>query len=506
MKPSRNPEHAGDHQEACSRRDFLGYAAGLAGMMMLPGCDDSPPLRESPKTAPGPGNGAAFFKRAAEPYRGTVIRGISDFTPPSAYARDVLAPAFEKETGIKVDFEAAESYRMWDMIHGDMEKAGGKYDFVYVEQDFIYDYLEKKHLVSLTELFRRHPKMISPDFSLKAFTSFIDEFREPGTGDLYGIPLEGFIKACVYRKDLFDDPEIGAAFFKQHGYALSPAITMEQYRDNAAFFTEYGRNRGLELWGTGLQATTENSASFWAAMEMLPRFGVYNWGINPANHRAHVKFGGRMNSARAKQALAYWLGLLEYAPPEATRSTWTEIAQSFADGRTAQSWIYGENIAWIATDKTRSRVTGKVGVTLTPTLPGVLEEARLGKGYVDYYDGGAFGIPRGARNREATLLWLQYIGLPRVQPDWAVAAGRIVHMATFDDPKVRAYDRKLGGYFSIMKKYGHLYAGAPPFSFIITVRDNVAPFIQRAVKGELTADEALDLAANALDKALSGTA
>ena len=39
-----------------------------------------------------------------------------------------------------------------------------------------------------------------------------------------------------------------------------------------------------------------------------------------------------------------------------------------------------------------------------------MAEAEAGKGYIGYYDGGAFGIPHSSKNKEAALLFLEYIG------------------------------------------------------------------------------------------------
>jgi multiple sugar transport system substrate-binding protein len=139
---------------------------------------------------------------------------------------------------------------------------------------------------------------------------------------------------------------------------------------------------------------------------------------------------------------------------------------------------------------------------LPPTDPDTIENAITGKGYIGYYDGAAFGIPINSPNREATLLWLQYLGQPSIQPEWAIASGRIVHLSTFDDPLVLAQDEKLDGYYTLMKEQGHLFAGAPPFPFHASVRDVIMPFIHRAITGELTPEQALDQAAVAVDEEL----
>jgi multiple sugar transport system substrate-binding protein len=348
-----------------------------------------------------------------------------------------------------------------------------------------------------------NPELASADFDLSEFTSFLNYFIDPANDHVYGVPMEAFVKVYLYRTDLFGDADIQAAFEAEYGYPLAPATTFEQYADNAAFFTAYGEANDMDLWGTTVQAVTGHPASFYEFFETIaPSYGVYNWGINMENWKATVDNGGEMNNDTAKEALAFWISMLEFAPPEATSSTWDEVGATFAAGRAAQGWVYGENAAWIATDPERSNIVGNVGVALPPTAEGVIEEAEMGEGYIGYYDGGAFGIPHSSNNKEAALLWLQFIGQPSVQPEWAVAGARIVHTATFSDPLVEEADAATNGYYTLLEEQGPLFAGAPAFPFHPQVREVVAPFIYQAILGELTAAEALDAAAVAADEEL----
>jgi multiple sugar transport system substrate-binding protein len=335
------------------------------------------------------------------------------------------------------------------------------------------------------------------------FTSFVDNFKND-EGDVFGVPMEAFIKIYLYRKDLFEDPEAREAFSAKYGYDLAPATTHQQYRDIAEFFTERGQEKGEELWGTTVQASSGHPASVYEFVEsILPTFGVYNWGVNTETFAASVESGGELNSPEAKEALAWWIGNLDYAPPESTSSTWDEVAASFAAGRAAQGLVYGENAAWIATDDTKSTVVGNVGVALPPVAEGVMAEAESGEGYIGYYDGGAFGIPHSSKNKEAALLFLQYIAQDEVQADWALVGSRITHTATYDDPKVVEQDTKVDGYYTLMKEQGPLFRGAPPFPFHNQLREAIAPFIYQAITGEIEPDAALDQAAAAADAELA---
>jgi len=451
-------------------------------------------------------SGSDFWAQAAAPYQGVTIRGISESTPPSRYAAEVLGPAFEKETGIKVEFEVTSWDQMYDKPIKDMEANTGIYDFIYIEQDIIYTYLAREFLANLTQLLAEKPELAAPTFNVADFTSFIDNFKD-AQGNVYGVPMEAFVKIMLYRKDLFENPDIQAAFKEQYGYDLAPATTFQQYQDIADFFTQYGQDNNMELWGTTVQGTTGHAASFYEYYETIaPSFGVYNWGIKDlggGNYKACVANGGELNSDTAKEALAWWVGLLADAPPEATSSTWDEVAATFAAGRAAQGWVYGENAAWIATDATRSKVVGNVGVALPPTAEGVLDQATSGEGYIGYYDGGAFGIPYSSKNQEAALLWLEYIGQPSVQAQWATAGSRVVMNSTFDDPLVKTQDERTDGYYTMLREQGPLFRGAPAFPFHPQAREVIAPFIWRTLSGELTAADALEQACAAAEAELT---
>jgi len=445
-----------------------------------------------------------WWATAGKPYAGVTIHGVTESTPPSNFAAKALVQAFEKRTGIKVELETTSWDQMYDKAIKDMEAKTGVYDFVYTEQDIIYSYLANKYLEDLTALLKAKPALAAPDFKFENFTSFIDYFKDPTVNnDVFGVPMEAFIKIYLYRTDLFSDPKVKDAFKAKYGRELAPAKTHKEYTEIADFFTQWGKDNKLELWGATVQGHTGHASSFYELFEsIMPTFGVYNWGINKTC-KATSANGGAMDSDKAKAAFAWWTGLLKDAPPEATQSTWDEVAASFAAGRAAQGIVYGENTVWIATDATKSKMVGKVGVALPPLEEGVLDAAKAKKGYIGYYDGGAFGMSAFSKNKEATLLWLQFLGLPEYQADWAIAGSRITLTSTYDEAKVKEFDQKTNGYFTLLKDQGYLFAGAPPFPFHNSIREVIAPFIWKGIQGQLKTDDALTQAAKAADDGLA---
>ncbi len=436
---------------------------------------------------------ADFWSDAGAKYKGVVLHGVTESSPPSLYIKDVLAKQFEEKTGIKVDIETTSWDQMYDKAIKDMEAGTGIYDMVYIEQDIIYAYLSRNFLTDISKSLKDKPELKAPTYDDANFTTFANYFKGKD-GDLFGVPMEAFIKLYLYRKDLFGNPEIQAAFKAKTGHDLKPAVTHEEYTEIADFFTAYGKEKGIELWGTTAQAHTGHPASWYEYFESIaPTFGVYNWGIDASkNYAATVANGGSMNSDKAKAAMKYWLHLRDIAPPESAQSTWSEVATTFAAGRAAQGLVYGENGAWIESDPKQSKVVDQVGFALPPLSDGVMADAEAGKGYIGYYDGGAFGLPVSSKNQEAALLFLEFIGQNEVQPDWAVAAPRITNTATYDDPKVVEMDKKLGGYYTMLKDQGKLFAGAPPYPFHAQLREATAPIFYDILTGKIGSDEGLD--------------
>jgi len=206
--------------------------------------------------AAAPAAGSDWWAKAADAAgcKGVTIKGVTESTPPSNFVKDVLAPAFEKESGIKVELETTSWDQMYSKAINDMQAGTGIYDFVYIEQDIIASYLANKYLVDLTQALKDNPDLAAPTFDWTKFTTWLDNFKDD-KGDVYGMPMEAFLKLYLYRKDLFEDPAAKEAFKAKYGYDLAPATTHQQWQDIADFFTQWGKDKGLELGAARCRAT-----------------------------------------------------------------------------------------------------------------------------------------------------------------------------------------------------------------------------------------------------------
>ena len=90
--------------------------------MLLAACAAAVPA--AAPAEPAAGGEASWWKTAAEAAGcvGVTINGVTESTPPANFAKEVLAPAFEKETGIKVELETTSWDR--DVQQGHQRHAG----------------------------------------------------------------------------------------------------------------------------------------------------------------------------------------------------------------------------------------------------------------------------------------------------------------------------------------------------------------------------------------------
>ncbi|MGB0905838.1 MAG: sugar ABC transporter substrate-binding protein, partial [Mangrovicoccus sp.] len=87
--------------------------------------------------------------------------------------------------------------------------------------------------------------------------------------------------------------------------------------------------------------------------------------------------------------------------------------------------------------------------------------------------------------------------------DWAVAAPRVTHKATYEHPKVVAFNKELGGYYDLIRDKGYLFAGAPAYPFHAQVREATAPILYQVLTGDLEPQNGLDQMAAAAEATLT---
>ena len=182
-------------------------------------------------------------------------------------------PEFEKETGIKVEWELLNHFEVINKGQADMLSGRGYYDAVMLHGFQLGPMLSAGVIRPIDDLVEepetvqsgaRHRRLHPSPYKIAAFYK----------GKQYGFINWNYNQVYWARADLLNNPEEQAAFKAKYGYDLAPAKTIEQMRDIAEFFT---RKKGEKLAGKPLESDfygivlegIKGGSTFWRAVEQL---------------------------------------------------------------------------------------------------------------------------------------------------------------------------------------------------------------------------------------------
>jgi multiple sugar transport system substrate-binding protein len=108
----------------------------------------------------------------------------------------------------------------------------GTWDIAFVVTDWMAEAVAEGALLDLTPRMREQPV---PDYPT-GWAPSLTRFQSFGEA-IYGLPYHDGPECLVYRRDLFADPAVQAAFAEQHGRQLAVPRTWDEFTAVARFFT-----------------------------------------------------------------------------------------------------------------------------------------------------------------------------------------------------------------------------------------------------------------------------
>ena len=152
------------------------------------------------------------------------------------YESKVLAPWFEKITGIKVIHDVINEGDLVEKIQTQMQTGENIYDAYINDSDFIGTHWRYGQARNLTDWMQGDGKAVTdPFFDLNDFIGL--SFTTGPDGKLYQLPDQQFANLYWFRYDWFNDAKTQADFKKEFGYDLGVPVNWSAYEDIAKFFT-----------------------------------------------------------------------------------------------------------------------------------------------------------------------------------------------------------------------------------------------------------------------------
>lgn len=280
------------------------------------------------------------LKKAAEPYAGTTI-DVVFLLRPGYEAIEAMLPAFEEETGIKVNiikhpYENALGEQVRDFV------AGGDLDIALIDLVWIGNFAENEWILPIEE-FTSNPDLVDPDLDIDDFFPLVLNAFGGWNGVVYGLPFDNysgllFYNNCMLEAAGFDGPP---ATWQELKDVYGPALTKD---GKYAFALQSKRNE------------TQSADSF--ARVIWPFGGSF----------LDENFRSNLLSEESQAGLKFRQDLMQYMPDGIVAYDHAETVNAFAQGDVAMITEWSAFYSTVVSPDT-SKVADCVAIAPEPTGP-----------------------------------------------------------------------------------------------------------------------------------------
>lgn len=258
------------------------------------------------------------------------------------------AKYFEAVSGAKIDIQSFPAGNDEEKIQLDLSTSH-TFDAVLMPVVNIHSYAASGYLKPIDEF----KEVADPNLDLDDFVPSVLDLYGKYDDVLYGFPYKPDTQILFYRKDIFEDEKIKAAFKAETGKELAVPQTNEEMLAVAKYFTQELNPESPVKYGYLSMGSTTNSRGIW-----MNRQGQYDQTVISSDYRATV------NNEGTKKALTDMMELKKYAPKEWTQLGWDEANTLFVDGNALMMEQWPGLVNSINDDK--SKVKDKIGYAVTP--------------------------------------------------------------------------------------------------------------------------------------------
>lgn len=384
---------------------------------------------------------------------GTITVAMVAGTESSALKQ--LVPKFEEETGIKVKWNEFDYNTLYERIYNDLRNSGGTYDIIFADDPWMPMFAGGGFLTPLDEL------GYTPDEDFAKMSREVSMWPAPSGPRLpgedadaesryYGVPQVGNVQLFFYRKDI-----LGQA--PETWEELEDAI--EENKD----VIKYGFvPRGAK----GNAIATNFNAFLWSHGA---DFFDENWKVI-------------LDSPEAIKALERYVNFKENAPDGIANYNADEVGRAMTNGEALSAIVWP---SWGQTmeDPEKSEVVGKIGYALVPKAEGKEHAPMIGNWI--------FGIPKGSKQKESALEFIEWASSKEIQTEMTKEGGLPTRTSVLTDPK-------------LLQDYPYLEAVSigldnakfrPRTPLYAQIEELYGTYLNQALIGDLTPEEALKKAA-----------
>lgn len=373
-----------------------------------------------------------------------------------------VVPYFQKASGATVEVQTFPGESLMEKVQLDLQ-VGRTFDALAMPIANLHGYAYFGQVQDLTPY--TTGKIASPNLDLNDFVPALLDTYGKYKGKLVALPWKPDVQLFFYRKDLFEDPKMQAAFKAKNGTDLKVPTTMEELKTTAAFFTKSLNPDSPTDYGFSSMASKSNSRWNW-----VNRLGAYGATDVDAN------FNPGFNNPNGVKALQDVIDLKKYTPKEWMELQWDNGNKLFTDGKAAMMEQWPGLYTFSQADT--SSVKGKIGIAVTP-------------GGVPTLGGWGLSITSTTKEPELAYKFIEYVSSKDVQLLMVKYTIDPTRTSNYNRPEVSASNTM---YPVLFKSFaaGKILADVDIPGLVTRLNDVEELYVQSALKGDLTPQQAME--------------
>jgi multiple sugar transport system substrate-binding protein len=384
---------------------------------------------------------------------------------PETHIIEQLLPEFEKDTGIKVNFEIVQYGDMHSKLITQFMSAQSKYDVIEVDNYWAGEFPAANWLYPLTDYLKKDK--FDTTVYVPQMLDMVGYYPASGPKRaLYMLPMYNYTMALIYRTDLINDPALKKKYAEKFNSELTVPKTLEDYVRICAFM-----QANTKLSGSAMQAGRGDP--------VVMEWTNYLFGLGGEFYDG--KWSPTINDERALKAVQLYRDNLTHGAPKGAASYNLDDSLRVMSAGNAFSMItYNWMLAQLETPE-RSKVVGKVAIA---PMPG---ERSLAGGW-------GWGIAKNTPYKNDAWRFIKWVESADIAKRRALAGGAPTRVDVLRDPDVLAKYP----YYALVEQILAQSKPVPEFQFSSQMVEIVGRELSLIMAENKDPKTALDLAANEL--------
>lgn len=371
-----------------------------------------------------------------------------------------LIDEFTALTGIKVNTRILASTEMKTMQRSNSSTKTGIFDVYMVDAFTVYEYAKAGYIESL-DSYLNDPVMTPEWYDHEDILLAYRDGIASVDGETYLLPIAGETRIVYYRTDLFE------------AHNKEAPETLDEWLELCRYFQEAGNGDYYGISFRGAAGTLVGSAHMSIA---------YCFSDNPIIDPKTGTY--QLDSEASIDSIKFILELAKCSSPDIASMNHEDSGALFAQGKCAM-WFDATSLAYMVEDPASSVVADQVGYFTIPSGPA---------GESGAIAGWSLGIPTDSQNKDAAYAFSMFMTSRAKAKDYIKNGGVPCRSSSFEDPEILAMSKSYQATYDALVAAGELAERGVTYNYpssnVLSFMAIIGNEINRAVIGEITAEEA----------------